>query len=199
MSLQRGINLRALAEKMGQCSGAEVRGICTEAGTSLPFVKSCLSRADGSVSLLLGMYALRERRQHVTQEDFEFAVAKVRGKRSKGCVVIALTLCLSCPGSEEEPRREHVCEQTVLVVTLLYFAFPIYAAAPLRLRTRPKWQESGRESPEVAGDKFGVGGISRSSFISFLSSTCMIAIWTHIATRTPSLRLFNQPTMRRPQ
>jgi ATP-dependent 26S proteasome regulatory subunit len=24
-----------------------------------------------------GMYALRERRQHVTQEDFEFAVAKV--------------------------------------------------------------------------------------------------------------------------
>jgi len=34
MSLQRGINLRALAEKMGQCSGAEVRGICTEAGKS---------------------------------------------------------------------------------------------------------------------------------------------------------------------
>lgn len=26
---------------------------------------------------LTGMYALRERRQHVTQEDFEFAVAKV--------------------------------------------------------------------------------------------------------------------------
>jgi ATP-dependent 26S proteasome regulatory subunit len=37
MSLQRGINLRALAEKMGQCSGAEVRGICTEAGSYLPF------------------------------------------------------------------------------------------------------------------------------------------------------------------
>lgn len=35
MSLQRGINLRALAEKMGQCSGAEVRGICTEAGMLL--------------------------------------------------------------------------------------------------------------------------------------------------------------------
>ncbi|KLO14009.1 endopeptidase [Schizopora paradoxa] len=58
MSLQRGINLRLLAEKMGQCSGAEVRGICTEAG----------------------MYALRERRQHVTQEDFEFAIAKVLKK-----------------------------------------------------------------------------------------------------------------------
>lgn len=32
MSLQRGINLRALAEKMGQCSGAEVKGVTTEAG-----------------------------------------------------------------------------------------------------------------------------------------------------------------------
>jgi 26S proteasome regulatory subunit T6 len=32
MSLQRGINFRSLAEKMGNCSGAEVRGICTEAG-----------------------------------------------------------------------------------------------------------------------------------------------------------------------
>jgi len=62
MSLQRGINLRSLAEKMGQCSGAEVRGICTEAG----------------------MYALRERRQHVTQEDFEFAIAKVLKKNQEG-------------------------------------------------------------------------------------------------------------------
>lgn len=78
MSLQRGINLKALAEKMGQCSGAEVRGICTEAGSYhlLNFrshdlyTKSKLWNA--------GMYALRERRQHVTQEDFEFAVAKVR-------------------------------------------------------------------------------------------------------------------------
>jgi 26S proteasome regulatory subunit T6 len=39
MSLQRGINFRSLAEKMGHCSGAEVRGICTEAG-ELDF--SCL-------------------------------------------------------------------------------------------------------------------------------------------------------------
>lgn len=30
-----------------------------------------------SHSLSTGMYALRERRQHVTQEDFEFAIAKV--------------------------------------------------------------------------------------------------------------------------
>ena len=74
MSLQRGINLRALAEKMGQCSGAEVRGICTEAGSPLlPFYLSYVIHAHTN----LGMYALRERRQHVTQEDFEFAVAKV--------------------------------------------------------------------------------------------------------------------------
>ncbi|KAI5452969.1 26S proteasome regulatory subunit 8 [Naganishia albida] len=62
MSLQRGINFRSLAEKMGNCSGAEVRGICTEAG----------------------MYALRERRQYVGQEDFEMAVAKVLKKNAEG-------------------------------------------------------------------------------------------------------------------
>lgn len=90
MSLQRGINLRALAEKMGQCSGAEVRGICTEAG----------------------MYALRERRQHVTQEDFEFAVAKA-------CpfVIDFWYLLLSIiVGVEKEPRGKHFGQQTILVV-----------------------------------------------------------------------------------
>lgn len=76
MSLQRGINLRALAEKMGQCSGAEVRGICTEAGT-LTCSSSGNQTERGIDMVSIGMYALRERRQHVTQEDFEFAIAKV--------------------------------------------------------------------------------------------------------------------------
>lgn len=66
MSLQRGINLHSLAEKMGQVSGAEVRGICTEAG----------------------MYALRERRQHVSQEDFELAVAKVLKRQSESSMSV---------------------------------------------------------------------------------------------------------------
>ena len=77
MSLQRGINLRVLAEKMGQCSGAEVRGICTEAGELLG-----TSRIVTHLITVSGMYALRERRQHVTQEDFEFAIAKVSGRSS---------------------------------------------------------------------------------------------------------------------
>lgn len=42
MSLQRGINLRALAEKMGNCSGAEVRGICTEAGKHAESCPDCI-------------------------------------------------------------------------------------------------------------------------------------------------------------
>merc|ERR1712177_111410 len=58
MNLTRGINLRKIAEQMGGSSGAEVKGTCTEAG----------------------MYALRERRVHVTQEDFEMAVAKIMQK-----------------------------------------------------------------------------------------------------------------------
>ena len=51
-----GTNLRKVAEGMPELLGAEVKGACTEAG----------------------MYALRERRVHVTQEDFEMAGAKVR-------------------------------------------------------------------------------------------------------------------------
>ncbi|RKO98168.1 hypothetical protein CXG81DRAFT_27777 [Caulochytrium protostelioides] len=61
MNLTRGINLRKIAAQMGGASGAEVKGVCTEAG----------------------MYALRERRVHVTQEDFEMAVAKVLKKDSE--------------------------------------------------------------------------------------------------------------------
>lgn len=55
MNLTRGIDLHKIAEQMPGASGAEVKGVCTEAG----------------------MYALRERRVHVTQEDFEMAVAKI--------------------------------------------------------------------------------------------------------------------------
>eukprot|EP00611_Tribonema_gayanum_P007340 TRINITY_DN166_c0_g1_i1.p1 TRINITY_DN166_c0_g1~~TRINITY_DN166_c0_g1_i1.p1 ORF type:complete len:419 (+),score=151.55 TRINITY_DN166_c0_g1_i1:192-1448(+) len=58
MNLLRGINLKSVAEKMPSASGAECKAVCTEAG----------------------MFALRERRIHVTQEDFEMAVAKVMKK-----------------------------------------------------------------------------------------------------------------------
>lgn len=57
----RGINLRKIAELMPGASGAELKGVCTEAG----------------------MYALRERRVHVTQEDFELAQAKIMQKDSE--------------------------------------------------------------------------------------------------------------------
>ncbi|ORC90370.1 proteasome regulatory ATPase subunit [Trypanosoma theileri] len=58
MNLTRGINLKSIAEKTNHCSGAEIKAVCTEAG----------------------MFALRERRVHITQEDFELAVAKVMHK-----------------------------------------------------------------------------------------------------------------------
>jgi 26S proteasome regulatory subunit T6 len=58
MNLLRGINLHKIADKMTDASGAECKGVCSEAG----------------------MFALRERRIHVTQEDFEMAVAKVMKK-----------------------------------------------------------------------------------------------------------------------
>lgn len=58
MNLTRGINLQKIADALTGASGAEVKAVCTEAG----------------------MYALRERRIHVTQEDFDMAVAKVLQK-----------------------------------------------------------------------------------------------------------------------
>mmetsp|Transcript_6564 Transcript_6564/g.12633 ORF Transcript_6564/g.12633 Transcript_6564/m.12633 type:complete len:394 (-) Transcript_6564:105-1286(-) len=58
MNLLRGIDLRLVAEKMPNASGAECKAVCTEAG----------------------MFALRERRVHVTQEDFEMACSKVMKK-----------------------------------------------------------------------------------------------------------------------
>jgi 26S proteasome regulatory subunit T6 len=60
MNLMRGINLRKIANRMKGASGAETKSVCTEAG----------------------MFALRERRIHVTQEDFVMAVAKVMKKDS---------------------------------------------------------------------------------------------------------------------
>jgi len=58
MNLLRNIDLKTIAEKMINASGAECKAVCTEAG----------------------MFALRERRVHVTQEDFEMAVSKVMKK-----------------------------------------------------------------------------------------------------------------------
>jgi len=60
MNLTRGINLRKISDQLTGASGAEVKAVCTEAG----------------------MYALRERRVHVNQEDFEMAVSKVMKKDS---------------------------------------------------------------------------------------------------------------------
>merc|ERR1712146_542911 len=60
MNLMRGTDFNSIAEKLQGASGAECKAVCTEAG----------------------MFALRERRVHVTQEDFEMAVAKVMKKDS---------------------------------------------------------------------------------------------------------------------
>lgn len=78
MNLTRGINLTKIAEKMNGCSGAELKGVCTEAG----------------------MFALRERRVHVTQEDFDLATAKVLNKHDDKvsfvcCFAISVLIFLS--------------------------------------------------------------------------------------------------------
>eukprot|EP00766_Chilomastix_caulleryi_P000834 gnl/Chilomastix_caulleri/1811.p1 GENE.gnl/Chilomastix_caulleri/1811~~gnl/Chilomastix_caulleri/1811.p1 ORF type:complete len:170 (+),score=64.96 gnl/Chilomastix_caulleri/1811:301-810(+) len=56
MNIVRGVDLGAIATMMDKSSGADLKAVCSEAG----------------------MYALRERRTHVTQQDFEMAVVKVK-------------------------------------------------------------------------------------------------------------------------
>lgn len=58
MNLSRNIKFKKIANQLKNASGAEVKAVCTEAG----------------------MYALRERRSNVIQDDFEMAVAKVTKK-----------------------------------------------------------------------------------------------------------------------
>merc|ERR1712224_443719 len=55
MNLVRNIDLKKIAGMMKGASGADLKACCTEAG----------------------MFAFRERRVHVTQEDFEISVNKV--------------------------------------------------------------------------------------------------------------------------
>ncbi|KAG2311329.1 hypothetical protein Bca52824_022886 [Brassica carinata] len=84
MNLMRGIDLKKIAEKMNGASGAELKAVCTEAG----------------------MFALRERRVHVTQEDFEMAVAKVMKKDTeKNMSLRKLWKRQSIPGLKEKTRQ----------------------------------------------------------------------------------------------
>ena len=76
--------MRKIAEQMGGSSGAEVKGTCTEAGQDHTHINIkaslVLCECDFLFMFVAGMYALRERRVHVTQEDFEMAVAKIMQK-----------------------------------------------------------------------------------------------------------------------
>ena len=65
--------MRKIAEVMPGASGAEVK-VCESEVNVLSVDESCVVQG---VCTEAGMYALRERRVHVTQEDFEMSVAKV--------------------------------------------------------------------------------------------------------------------------
>ena len=84
---------------MGQCSGAEVRGICTEAGTSLKTLRD----------------------PHLTDCSTD------RHVRSSGtaaaCHAGGFRVC-GGEGAEEEPGGKYVCEQVVLVVDGNDYGYP---------------------------------------------------------------------------
>lgn len=107
------------------------------------------------------MYALRERRQHVTQEDFEFAVAKVRFIFP--VVVVSIARCLlslntsllisSLLGVEETARREHVGEQAVLIV--MSSSLPVFSSYLSLYAVRLRIYNHGRESSFISGTSLG--------------------------------------------
>ena len=66
MNIKRDVDLSKIASQMKDCSGAETKAVCTEAG----------------------MYALRERRSFITQEDFELALIKIMKKDLEGNAAI---------------------------------------------------------------------------------------------------------------
>lgn len=84
MNLTRGIDMRKIAELMPGASGAEVKVLAGLMCVSVCVQRvrenvchHCLLSLSQGVCTEAGMYALRERRVHVTQEDCEMAVAKV--------------------------------------------------------------------------------------------------------------------------
>lgn len=87
MNLMRGINMRKIAEAIPGASGAEVKAVCTEAG----------------------MFALRERRIHVTQEDFEMAVGKVN------CFLVLILNLFIFLGHAKGLGQEHVDQEALEV------------------------------------------------------------------------------------
>jgi SpoVK/Ycf46/Vps4 family AAA+-type ATPase len=91
MNMTRGINLKKIADKLTGSSGAEIKAVCTEAG----------------------MYALRERRVHVTQEDFELAVAKVNGSDGEDLHSSHILFLSQFIGHEKGFRKEHVNQEIV--------------------------------------------------------------------------------------
>merc|ERR1719158_2459034 len=88
MNLTRGIDLKRIAAQMNEASGAESKAVCTEAG----------------------MFALRERRVHVTQDDFEMAVAKVMKKDNEKnmCLLIDHVSRVTRHIGHVSQREEHV-------------------------------------------------------------------------------------------
>ncbi|KIH51607.1 hypothetical protein ANCDUO_18306 [Ancylostoma duodenale] len=77
MNLMRGINMKKIAEAIPGASGAEVKVSPPKLGpVFLLKTNFNVEIAFQAVCTEAGMFALRERRIHVTQEDFEMAVGK---------------------------------------------------------------------------------------------------------------------------
>jgi hypothetical protein len=119
MSLQRGINLRALAEKMGQCSGAEVRGICTEAGMS-----SDLNYLVVVSNKVFQVCTLFERDDNMLRRRISNSLLPRFVGRLMSLFSYPMLISRSV-GAEKEPRRKYFRQQALLVdhLYLVFYRF----------------------------------------------------------------------------
>ena len=84
----KNVNLPKIAEMMVGASGAEMKAVCTEGLSVFLICFAVLSSYITCISLA-GMFALRERRIHVTQDDFELAAVRIMKKDSNANMSIA--------------------------------------------------------------------------------------------------------------
>jgi hypothetical protein len=117
MNLMRGIKLRKIADKMSDASGAECKAIWCGDGDVVVSSHTYTVCEDSTEA---GMFALRERRVHVTQEDFDMAVAKVRCVYAKSTPHsssrYAVCVCALLAGDEEGRGEGHFTGAVVEVM-----------------------------------------------------------------------------------
>jgi hypothetical protein len=132
---------------------------------------------------LLGMYALRERRQHVTQEDFEFAIAKVRSSDEKLLRGQWTDRRGRIPGVETEPGRQYIGQQAVQLGAL---ALLMCVLASWSVGQWGQWETGYHKCPLDLHNRRSIVDARNGDFILSCDALCLSCSPTPTSTTQPS-------------